>query len=357
MARFTDEELLVAAEAQAQYGSQRLAASALGLSRSSFRRRLTEFKVRFEGDTFFDPQMSQSSEFFINKDELMDETADLKDILAKRRAEFRRMEASEKSRSLIRCRVRLGGPIGILHMGDPHVDDPGTSIDALEHHVDLIKNTEGLFGANIGDLANHWVGRLARLHAHQTTTEAETWRLVEWLVTSIDWLYIIGGNHDLWVGDGDPVQWMVRKQSGVYQAHGARINLVFPNKKEVRVNARHDWTGHSQWNPAHGPAKAALMGINDHIVISGHRHISGYQIVKQPNSGLISHAIRIASYKIYDNYAKQLGLRNQNISPAVMTVIDSERGDDDPGLITVFHDMDMGVEFLKFLRQKRVARK
>jgi hypothetical protein len=99
------------------------------------------------------------------------------------------------------------------------------------------------------------------------------------------------------------------------------------------------------------------MGINDHIVISGHRHISGYQIVKQPNSGLISHAIRIASYKIYDNYAKQLGLRNQNISPAVMTVIDSERGDDDPGLITVFHDMDMGVEFLKFLRQKRVARK
>ena len=357
MARFTDEELLIAAETQAQYGSQRLASRALGLSRGSFRRRLTEFKVRFEGDTFFDPQMSQSSEFFINKDELMDETADLKDILAKRRAEFRRMEASEKSRSLIRCRVRLGGPIGILHMGDPHVDDPGTSIDALEHHVDLIKNTEGLFGANIGDLANHWVGRLARLHAHQTTTEAETWRLVEWLVTSIDWLYIIGGNHDLWVGDGDPVQWMVRNQSGVYQAHGARINLVFPNKKEVRVNARHDWTGHSQWNPAHGPAKAAQMGINDHIVISGHRHISGYQIVKQPNSGLISHAIRIASYKIYDNYAKQLGLRNQNISPAVMTVIDPEREDDDPGLITVFHDMDMGVEFLKFLRQKRVARK
>jgi len=65
----------------------------------------------------------------------------------------------------------------------------------------------------------------------------------------------------------------------------------------------------------------------------------------------------VASYKIYDNYAKQLGLRNQNISPAVLTIINSEREDDDPGLITVFHDMDTGVEFLKFLRQKRVAKK
>ena len=198
----------------------------------------------------------------------------------------------------------------------------------LDPHVDiteLYKNTEGLLGANVGDLANHWVGRLARLHAHQTTTEAEAWRLVEWLVTSVDWLYIIGGNHDLWVGDGDPVQWMVRNQSGVYQAHGARINLVFPNKKEVRVNARHDWSGHSQWNSVHGPAKAAQMGIDDHIVISGHRHISGYQIIKQQNTGLISHALRVASYKIFDNYGKQLGLRNQNVSPAVVTVINPER--------------------------------
>ena len=152
---------------------------------------------------------------------------------------------------------------------------------------------------------------------------------MEWLVTSVDWLYIIGGNHDLWVGDGDPIQWMVRGQGGVYQAHGARVGLQFPNGKEVRVNARHD-----------------------HVVISGHRHISGYQIIKQPNSGLISHAIRVASYKIYDNYAKQLGLKNQNVSPAVMTVINPDRPDDDAGLVTVLHDVETGVDFLKFLRRR-----
>ena len=32
-------------------------------------------------------------------------------------------------------------------------------------------------------------------------------------------------------------------------------------------------------------------------------------------------------------------------------------GPGDPGLITVFHDVDTGVEFLNFLRQRKVAKK
>ena len=331
MASFTDEDLQDAQEAYTFHGSLKAAAESLGVSKSSMRRRINAAKRKLA---------EKSTEFYIDKKALADETAPLEEIIERRRSEFLRKEASEKSRNLIKCRVNIDGPIAILHMGDNHVDDPGTSIDLLEHHVGLISKTQGLFGANVGDMANHWVGRLARLHAHQTVTEAETWKLVEWSVSSVDWLYLIGGNHDLWVGNGDPIEWMVRKQTGVYQAHGARICLAFSNGKEVRVNARH------------GPAKAAQMGIDDQIVISGHKHISGYQLIKQPNSGLITHALRVASYKIYDNYAKQLGLRNQNISAAVMTVINPERGDDDPGLITVFHDVDTGVDFLKFLRRK-----
>jgi len=342
MTNFTDEELQAAQDAYELYGTKKAAGESLGISMYSIKRRLDVAEKRF----------SQEPEFYIDKDALADETAPLEEIIQRRRSEFLRKEKSEKSRTLIKCRVNIDGPIAILHMGDNHVDDPGTAIDLLEHHVEVISKTPGLFGANVGDMANHWVGRLARLHAHQTVTEAETWRLVEWIVSSVEWLYLIGGNHDLWVGDGDPIEWMIRKQAGVYQAHGARIGLKFPNGKEVRINARHDWSGHSQWNTAHGPAKAAQMGIDDHVIISGHRHISGYQLVKQPNSGLITHALRVASYKIYDNYAKQLGLRNQNISAAVMTVINPEKKDDDPGLITVFHDVDTGVDFLKFLRRK-----
>ncbi len=328
----TKEEVVLVWETYVSNGrNAHEAARALAVTQSWLNRRLKKARE------FFEDTKDKEEQFYIDKSALPDEVADLDDILDRRRREFRRRDDSERARSLISCRVKIDGPIGILHLGDPHIDDPGTSIELLEAHVKLVSETSGLFGATVGDLANHWVGRLARLHAHQSTTEAETWRLVEWFVGSINWLYIIGGNHDLWVGDGDPVQWMVKNQSGIYEAHGARIGLKFPNKKEVRINVRHDWSGHSQWN---------------HVIISGHRHISGYQIVKQPNSGLVSHAIRVASYKIHDNYAKQLGLRNMNLSPAVLTVVQPDREDSDPGLVNVFHDIDTGVDFLKFLRKR-----
>jgi hypothetical protein len=35
-----------------------------------------------------------------------------------------------------------------------------------------------------------------------------------------------------------------------------------------------------------------------------------------------------------------------------MTVINPEREDDDPGLVTVFHDVETAVDFLRFLRRK-----
>ena len=72
-------------------------------------------------------------------------------------------------------------------------------------------------------------------------------------------------------------------------------------------------------------------------------------------SGVISHALRVASYKIHDDYANALGLPDQNISPAVLTIIDPEKNQADPGMVNVFHDVDTGVEFLRFLRQKYVS--
>ena len=357
---YSDDDLEMAVEAYEASGQNKtVAAASLGVTRATIARRLKEVgrreKEQRASDSSrgksFSPSSMRESGFYVDQQALLDETPEIGDILHKRRGEFERRDEAERSRQLIKCSVFLDGPIGILHFGDPHLDDPGTSIVAVERHTALVRDTVGLFGAPVGDLANHWVGRLARLHAYQTTTEAETWKLIDWFVTSIDWLYIIGGNHDLWVGDGDPIHWMVRGQSGLYEAHGARLGLQFPNGKEVRVNVRHDWPGHSQWNTAHGIAKAAQMGVADHIVIAGHKHISGYQLIKQPNSGLVSHAVRVASYKIHDNFAKQLGLKNQNISPSVLTVINPDKEDDDPGLITVFHDVETGVEFLKFLRK------
>lgn len=284
--------------------------------------------------------------------ELPSELPPTDEILERRRKEFARKDKFKKSRKLIDVKVNLDGPIGILHFGDPHVDDPGTDIVTLERHLKLVSDTDGLMGANVGDLHNNWVGRLSHLYGQQSTSAQEAWALVEWMVSSIDWLYLIGGNHDCWSGAGDPLKWMTRTQPGASESWGARLNLKFPNKREIRVNARHDFHGHSQWNPNHGPAKAIKMGWRDHILTCGHKHTTGMGPPdKCPATGLISWPIRVAGYKVHDRYADELGLPDQNISPACLTIIDPSKADNDPNCIVPFLAIEQGVEYLKWLRK------
>ena len=40
----------------------------------------------------------------------------------------------------------------------------------------------------------------------------------------------------------------MREHSGIYEQWGARLNLIFPNGKEIRINARHMFKGNSMWN-------------------------------------------------------------------------------------------------------------
>lgn len=288
-------------------------------------------------------------------EELPDELPTADELLARRSVQFSRKKTAIDARALIPIRITCDGPIGIAHMGDPHVDDDGTDIDTLRRHVDLINKTDGLFAGNVGDYSNNWVGRLARLYGQQSLSAAEAWVLVEWLVRAVRWLYLVGGNHDLWSGAGDPIQWMAKQARVQYQAHGMRIGLTFPNGRVIRVNARHDFSGRSQWNTAHGPAKAAQMGWRDHILTCGHTHVSGYNVVRDPSSGLISHALRVGSYKTYDRYAEEKGLPNQTFMQCPVTVIQPQYADDDNRLVTVFFDPETAASFLKWLRKRKAA--
>jgi hypothetical protein len=331
---------------RAHDGAQKPAAAAMDIPLQTFRSRVTralawEANNRDAASAPFDPIT------------LPDEELDVDELLAHRKKVFAQRHHAQTARKLIPVKVRLEGPIGICHFGDPHVDDDGCDISRLDADLKTTRTTEGLFGANLGDLQNAWVGRLARLWAEQSTSTSQAWKLVEWLVTSVDWLYIVAGNHDMWVGSGDPVKWMMKAQPGVYEAHGARLSLAFPNGKEVRVNARHDFTGHSMWNPAHGPMKAVQGGWRDHVLTCGHKHVSFVGgPLKDPSSGLLSWAIRCAGYKVWDRYALEKGLPDQNAFCACVTIIDPDYGDDDTRLITVVPNVQEAAEFLKWKRQR-----
>lgn len=273
------------------------------------------------------------------------------ELVTRRKRQFEQRRAYEEATKLIPVQINVPGPIGILHFGDPHVDDDGTDIGLLEQHARLVRDTEGLFGANVGDTTNNWCGRLARLYAEQSTSAAEAWDLAEWFLKSVDWLYLIGGNHDAWSGAGDPIKWIQRANKAPYMSSEVRLSLRLPGGLEVRVNARHDFAGTSIYNPAHGPLKALTWGVRDHIAVCGHKHISGHSVFKDPATSITCHALQIASYKTYDRFAKEKGFRDQTLSPCALTTIDPRLAPDHPDLVKVWWDPFEGADWLRFKRR------
>lgn len=289
------------------------------------------------------PEITPPTPSGLTKEELVEE----------RKRRFSRLDAHIESRTLIPVRLSKADPIGILHFGDPHVDDEGTDIGLLERHARLVRETPGLYGATVGDTTNNWIGRLARLYSQQSTTQADAWQLAEWFVEQVrDWLYIVGGNHDAWSGSGDPMRWITGQIGALYQDSEVRIAIRFPGKREVRINCRHDFAGRSQWNAAHGPMKALMLGVRDHLAIAGHTHESAYGLWKDPQAGITCHAVKVASYKRHDRFALEKGFRDQHLGPACVTVIDPRLPDDHPDLIKVFWCPFEGAEFLKWLRSR-----
>lgn len=287
--------------------------------------------------------------------DLPEDDLPVEEIVAQRKREFAHKQKYEEAVKLRHVKVNLDGPIGILHFGDPHVDDDGTNLGLLEHHSNLTRTVKGLFGANVGDTTNNWVGRLAALYALQNCGRKRAVKIAEWFIKRTKFLYMIAGNHDMWSGEDDPIKWISKGSGTLYQPSEVRMVLHLPGGRDVRINARHDFKGHSQFNPAHGPMKALMFGVRDHIAVAGHRHESAYGLLKDPDTGMVCHAIKVASYKQYDRYAKDSGFRDQALGPACVTTFNTDLPETHPDMVKVFWDPDEGADYLKFLRKRAGA--
>lgn len=271
------------------------------------------------------------------------------DILDRRRRESHRRLSARASRELIEVGVGIEGPFGILHFGDPHLDDPGTDIDLLLDHMAIVKRTPALYAACLGDFINNWRGKLARLHGAQSTTQMEALKLLHWFVagSEMPWIYLIGGNHDVWHGDGDPLVWL--HGEAAYEWHQCRISLVPPSGSSVRFNARHNWPGRSIYGPAHGAARGALFDGRDHVYLGGHIHTWEHR-TQEGHAGHVWHALQVASYKRVDDHALALGFDEKRHGAAVLTVIDPHARNE-TGLVSVHWDIEAGARFLTSLRE------
>lgn len=315
-------------------------AAAVGCDESTVRRRLTKWKA--DGG---------SPEVVVQHPSNPD--VPIAELIEFKKRRFARKKTHEDERKLIKCTIKCEGPIGILHFGDPHLDNDGTDIALYEQHCQLVLQTKGLYAANVGDVTDNWVGRLARLYADSSTTEHDAWRLAEYFMNLLSGklIYLIGGNHDAWSGNKDPLKWIMRSSSATYQPSEARIEVHLPNKTTFRINARHDFAGSSQYNPAHGPTKALQFGTRDHIAICGHKHKSGHSEIKCPQTGINMQAVQVGSYKMIDRFARDHGFRDQHLSPCCVTIVNPELPDTHPDFIKVYWDAEHAARVLTALRE------
>ena len=196
------------------------------------------------------------------------------------------------------------------------------------------------------------VGSSLKRWANQDTSAKTARGLAAWfmLKSGVKWLIFLLGNHDQW-GDGATILAQMAKLHGTQNitVHDweARFSLSFPNGAEFRVWAAHDFPGSSQWNPLHGPLKASKMGAEADLYVCGHKHNWGVFTYENAERGLTQNVIRVRGYKFLDDYARRLGIAEQQGGCSVLTVFDPATRK-----VYAFEDVVMGAEFLTFLRNK-----
>ena len=268
----------------------------------------------------------------------------------KRAYQRKRSKFSKHKRTL----VLASEPVGIMVMGDPHVDNDGCDWGKIFEHIEIASKTEGVLAACVGDMQDNWIGRLARCYANSSVTASDGWRLSEWLISSMQWVAIVGGNHDAWAnGPGvDPMLWLTKK-CGVmcYAPDEIRITLKWknPDLEQLVWILRHDFKGRSWYHPTHGPHKESMLDGMCHLLTAGHIHQWG-QLTTEHRHGRISHSVRVRGYKRNDAYAISKGFHEQIYGESVLVVIDPFITG--PQRISIFWDIAAGCDYLTFIRDK-----
>jgi UDP-2,3-diacylglucosamine pyrophosphatase LpxH len=289
--------------------------------------------------------------------DLPSDTPDIDHILARREKIWKHKSAAAEARKLIPVTIRTGGPIGLAVFGDPHLDNPGCNFPLLRKHTKLIQDTDGLFAGSVGDIQDGWIGRLRGLWAQQGITAAEARELVKWWMRELHdkLIFLVEGNHDAWTNDISgmgAIDWIAGQQGALAEPDGVRLEIRLPGQATYTINCRHDFTGRSMYNKAHGVTKAAMFGWRDDILLAGHTHEFGYNPVKDPMTGKVSHPVRLASYKHVDNYARERGLPDENVSECCVFILDPEEPDQ-RHRVTVFFNPEQGARYLTMLRRER----
>lgn len=322
-------------------GNKTRAARSIGVHLSSFRRHL---EAALE-----DERSGKSVEYpeFVT---LGDDEEPIETIIDRLEKGFHRKHKNATARQWFSVRVKETKPYGIIMFGDPHLGDNGCNVPLLKQHLDIAKR-DGIYGINIGDTTNNWVGRLMRLYAEQETSAATEKRLAEWFMfdAGVKWLCWILGNHDDWNGGADFQKRLGGKHIPIIDWR-AQFKVVHPNGTEARIDASHGRKGSSIWNNLHATLRAAKLGELADLYVTGHTHNFGLEDLEIAERNASTWLVQLRGYKWHDHYALTGNFAEHQRGASVLAVVDPRP--DARRAVMCFEDVEFGADVLEWMRGK-----
>lgn len=325
-------------------GDKSAAAREMGIPRSTLQNRLRAAENRA-----IKPRKNDAS---FSLPEFPDDDIPVEEIIESMCKRYEKRSAHVAAKKWFPVQIKSDIPIGVGFVGDPHVDDDGCNWPLLKQHIEIFKNTDGLYGVNIGDTTNNWVGRLMKKFADQETSQSTARKLAKWFLhdSGIEWLVWLLGNHDVW-NDGAAVLTGMNTKRIPMEDWEAKFRLVFPNNRECRIWASHNFSGNSIWNSLHGPQRTAHTKAEANIYVCGHLHNWALHHEESATRDFTYWLARARGYKFIDEYATKLGHGSQDEGATIVSVIDP-KATSEAGFVTCFADMEEGADFLTWKRSK-----
>ena len=337
--KMTDDMIREAVDLVAMHGSVNAASRAANIPRSTLQHR---YSMRDKDG--FTPAVSFPS--FVDEG---DEDEPIDDLLGRLEKGFNRKHRNATAKRWFEIKVNETKPYAVLMFGDPHLGDDGCNMPLLQKHLEIARKP-GVYGMNIGDTTNNWVGRLMRLYAEQDTSSKTEKRLAEWFMfdAGVSWLVWVLGNHDDWNGGADFQKRLGGRHIPIIDWR-AQFRLTHKSGTEARVDASHGRKGSSIWNNLHATLRAAKLGENADLYVTGHTHNFGLEDLEIAEKGVSSWLVQLRGYKWHDHYALTGNWAEHQRGASVMAIVDPRP--DARRRVMCFEDVEFAYNVLEWMRR------
>jgi hypothetical protein len=247
------------------------------------------------------------------------------------------------------------GPFMLGVFGDPHIDNSGTDLEALEDDLARLDKADRIFGCCVGDLFDNWPRALGHLYAESGNPEP-AWIWFEYMMGNFPWWFTVMGNHDLF--SGGTANFLVeffRGKGMLLRRSGGRF-IIGSGPRPITVSMRHIWPGGSMYSEAHSLKRAVTFGYtDDDVVVGGHIHKGEIRDHVRPSDRKRSKLVQVSSYKRLDNFANDRGFMSAETPPTVWLVCDDREPYDSPSRVQDFYDFDAARAMLEHRRSVTVG--